>query len=219
MIAIIGILAAIIIPTVGKVRDSARQASCASNLRQIGAALFLYAADNKNTLPAVATEWAPTNQKSTWGWKIWSYAGYPENAFRFDAGSPPMNDLSVRSGAVGDNVFNCPSTRVAQTRFPTVTQAVNPNLFSYGLNSSPHGWTSASAWTLSIPMRLITQPSRGAMVTETSFCLGDAEGYLNLYGLIPHGGGSNVLFYDGHVEYRKAADIPTDRSHTFWRGR
>ena len=42
VIAIIGILAAIIIPTVGRVRASARDASCKSNLRQIALATTLY---------------------------------------------------------------------------------------------------------------------------------------------------------------------------------
>ena len=54
VIAIIGILAAILIPTVGAVRESARRASCSSNLRQIGAALQLYAGDNKGYLPAAS---------------------------------------------------------------------------------------------------------------------------------------------------------------------
>lgn len=39
VIAIIGILAAILIPTVGKVRENARRAKCSSNVRQIAAAL------------------------------------------------------------------------------------------------------------------------------------------------------------------------------------
>lgn len=47
VIAIIGILAAIIIPTVGKVRDSARAAQCASNLRQIQLANIGYAMQNR----------------------------------------------------------------------------------------------------------------------------------------------------------------------------
>jgi general secretion pathway protein G len=51
VIAIIGILAAIIIPTVGKVRDSAKKSQCASNLRQIGMAMTLYAGENKGLLP------------------------------------------------------------------------------------------------------------------------------------------------------------------------
>ncbi|MDR1281180.1 MAG: DUF1559 domain-containing protein [Opitutaceae bacterium] len=51
VIVIIGILAAIIIPTVGKVRESARRAQCVSNLRQVGMAILAYAGDNKDKLP------------------------------------------------------------------------------------------------------------------------------------------------------------------------
>ncbi|RRJ96148.1 DUF1559 domain-containing protein [Opitutaceae bacterium TAV4] len=51
VIAIIGILAAIILPTVGKVRQSARSAQCLSNLRQIGMAVTLYAVDDKDQYP------------------------------------------------------------------------------------------------------------------------------------------------------------------------
>ena len=47
VIAIIGILAGILIPTVGKVRASARNSKCMANLRQIGVASNLYAAENK----------------------------------------------------------------------------------------------------------------------------------------------------------------------------
>ncbi len=46
VIAIIGILAAILIPTVGKVRESARQSACASNVRQLAVAQQLYANEN-----------------------------------------------------------------------------------------------------------------------------------------------------------------------------
>jgi prepilin-type N-terminal cleavage/methylation domain-containing protein len=51
VIAIIGILAAILIPVVGRVRDQARQATCASNLRQCGSALHAYALDSGDQLP------------------------------------------------------------------------------------------------------------------------------------------------------------------------
>jgi prepilin-type N-terminal cleavage/methylation domain-containing protein/prepilin-type processing-associated H-X9-DG protein len=52
VIAIIGILAAILIPTVGAVRQTAQTASCAANLRQIATAVILYAQENKDTLPS-----------------------------------------------------------------------------------------------------------------------------------------------------------------------
>ncbi|AHF89382.1 N-terminal cleavage protein [Opitutaceae bacterium TAV5] len=51
VIVIIGILAAIILPVVSKVRESAKIAKGISNLRQIGAALTLYAANNRDQLP------------------------------------------------------------------------------------------------------------------------------------------------------------------------
>lgn len=45
VIAIIGILAAIIVPVVGKVRESAKSSACRSNLRQVGLATNMYVAD------------------------------------------------------------------------------------------------------------------------------------------------------------------------------
>src|SRR5690606_6032836 len=50
VIAIIGILAAILIPVVGKVRASARNSQCLSNVRQLAMANLLYASENKGQL-------------------------------------------------------------------------------------------------------------------------------------------------------------------------
>jgi prepilin-type N-terminal cleavage/methylation domain-containing protein len=47
VIAIIGILAAILIPTVGKVRESAKSATCKSNLRQLGMAVLAKANEER----------------------------------------------------------------------------------------------------------------------------------------------------------------------------
>jgi prepilin-type N-terminal cleavage/methylation domain-containing protein len=51
VIAIIGILASILIPTVGRVRESARRTVDASNIRQVGQAALIYANDNREALP------------------------------------------------------------------------------------------------------------------------------------------------------------------------
>ncbi|RRJ94873.1 DUF1559 domain-containing protein [Opitutaceae bacterium TAV4] len=51
VIAIIGILAAILIPVTGTVREKAKKAQCVSNLHQIGIGLLAYANDNKGRLP------------------------------------------------------------------------------------------------------------------------------------------------------------------------
>ena len=51
VIAISGILAAIIIPTVGNVRETAQRTVDSNNLREIGKAGAIYATDNRDTLP------------------------------------------------------------------------------------------------------------------------------------------------------------------------
>ncbi len=57
VIAIIGILASILIPTVGRVRESARRTVDSNNIRQIGQASLIYANDNRERLPG-----GPINQ-------------------------------------------------------------------------------------------------------------------------------------------------------------
>src|SRR2546430_775811 len=52
VIAVIAILAAILFPVFAQVREKGRQTACASNLKQLAAALAMYAQDNDETMPA-----------------------------------------------------------------------------------------------------------------------------------------------------------------------
>ena len=48
VIAIIAILAAILLPVLGRARESGKRASCRSNLRQMGIGSFMYASDDSH---------------------------------------------------------------------------------------------------------------------------------------------------------------------------
>ncbi|RRJ97246.1 type II secretion system protein [Opitutaceae bacterium TAV4] len=79
VIAIIGVLAGIILPVVGKVRSTARNANCISNLRQYGFAATMYAQENRGRLPR-ADSWQDNSAPyfSMKGRKAESKLGCPE---------------------------------------------------------------------------------------------------------------------------------------------
>jgi prepilin-type N-terminal cleavage/methylation domain-containing protein/prepilin-type processing-associated H-X9-DG protein len=51
VISIISVLAALLLPALGRAKESGRATACLSNLRQIGISLQLYVQDNNNHLP------------------------------------------------------------------------------------------------------------------------------------------------------------------------
>ena len=53
VIAIIAILAAMLLPALNRARESAKETSCISNLKQLGTATSMYCSDFRDQLPAV----------------------------------------------------------------------------------------------------------------------------------------------------------------------
>lgn len=100
VIAIIGILAAILIPVTGAVRESAKRANCLSNQRQILGALHLHANDNKGYLPIAARATNPDGSSSSMRW-------VREPAFIVYL--PMMQRSGSGSGKWENNIFICPS--------------------------------------------------------------------------------------------------------------
>ncbi len=98
VIAIIAVLLAIIMPAMRRIKESAKQTICKSNLRNIGLALFMYLDDNDRKLP---------NYHSANGF-LW-----------YDSGGNllPLSDSTAYWGIIykpylkETKIFNCPSLR------------------------------------------------------------------------------------------------------------
>ena len=74
VIAIIAILAALLLPALGKARQRAWATACLSNARQIGLAGRMYADDNSDALPRsvhTGQSWVNTLQPYTSGTNLW----------------------------------------------------------------------------------------------------------------------------------------------------
>lgn len=104
VIGIISFLVAILLPALNKARDAAKSVQCASNLRQIGLALRMYAQENRGYLPSFNDaigmaygEW--------WAQKLLPYVGVR-------VATPYLN---TPHDAVGVSILVCPSADPTQT--------------------------------------------------------------------------------------------------------
>src|SRR4051812_35519635 len=76
VIAIIAILAAILFPVFAQAREKARQASCASNLKQLGLATMTYMADYDDTFPTTSVAYGfvvPDWKTYYWAYRLAPY--------------------------------------------------------------------------------------------------------------------------------------------------
>jgi prepilin-type N-terminal cleavage/methylation domain len=132
VIAIIGILSAIVIATVGNVRAQARSTRCKSNLRQIGVAAITYSSDNRGKIlppfePADSTN--PLNRQ-LWPGLIASYMGRINNNVNFQSiDEMPVFLCPDREGSFGyGHNYNwlCRSKGGTLTGKMDMAQAANP---------------------------------------------------------------------------------------------
>ncbi|EIP98549.1 prepilin-type N-terminal cleavage/methylation domain-containing protein [Opitutaceae bacterium TAV1] len=180
VIAIIGILAAIIIPTVGVVRSNARATQCSSNMRQIGMACHLFAADNKGHFPYANGRNGSTKPFS---WQLASYLGL-EN----QVGSAPLPRAA--------GVLLCPSYKYD----PNARQS--PYAYNPNIDPNNGGVYGKEVWnykaTIGTASRLILLvESDGTDFYSPSADTGSATDAI--YRRHP-GNSANFCFADAHVE-------------------
>jgi prepilin-type N-terminal cleavage/methylation domain-containing protein/prepilin-type processing-associated H-X9-DG protein len=183
VIAIIAILMGLLFPALAAIRQKAKLVQCMNNMRQIGAAAMTATTDNNCQMIG----WYNYNTGNYWWQTLEPYMA-------MSGTDPSMFQQSV---------FRCP----ADTNFDPTNV---PQTISYAWNYLVLGRSN----TDSAPLNLLsfanfTKPSETLMLTDSSSPV--SWGYIDIYGHSPdpirHGGKTNALFLDGHVETINASAV------------
>jgi prepilin-type N-terminal cleavage/methylation domain-containing protein/prepilin-type processing-associated H-X9-DG protein len=211
VIAIIAILAAILFPVFAQAREKARQISCASNLRQIGLAALMYAADyDHNFVLMKPLEYPPDAP-----WYCYPYRLQPYLKSQALFTCPSQAEAGLEEAPLAPELKNQPGSYLW---FPA-------HLYSNG-NMMLGGWVgSAKQGHYAGPANdaTVTSPSTTMMFWDAHVgwwaqrLKGPKYGwgmYLNVPEEIAweinagissiHNGGSNICFADGHVRWYRA---------------
>ncbi len=146
VIAIIAILAAILLPSLNKAREKAREIQCISNLKQIGNAFQFYLDDNKEWLPWCRS--GTTTVSIPWSTLLW----------------PHLSSKEVWTLDVKKTVLQCPSDKHKCTKN-------HYSYMSYGYNH--YMMRDLSAWFVlgspyRFPLRLgaIPNPTEHLLISD-----------------------------------------------------
>jgi prepilin-type N-terminal cleavage/methylation domain-containing protein/prepilin-type processing-associated H-X9-DG protein len=195
VIAIIAILAAILFPVFAKAREKARQATCASNLKQVGNAVLMYAQDYDGFGPTWFDDVDNSNyQKTYWMGQIASYLGFSGGNLSqcFGAGGTTYHaDRFVK-------VLQCPSKWTRGIYSPT-TYSMNANItLARGAKNAQGEPINFDKMSYADKTLMVVDMTSGAACPNVTWpdwigksC--DVKG--------DHNGGVNMVFCDGHVSW------------------
>ena len=134
VIAIIGILAALLLPVFNSAMAHARRGNCISNVKQIDAAVMMYAADSRDTLFPFVKK--PMGAQSVFNFKEWTaYVPLTGHYLGLKGTPSPLN-----------RIFACPADTFHDAFPKSTTEWVNESLHSRAdLNYSSYIFNAGNA--------------------------------------------------------------------------
>ena len=227
VIGIIALLISILLPSLNRARETANRIKCASNLRQIGQAIQLYANENKGAYPR--TGWTPsTAVAATYG----TGATYSDPFVTGTSVKPGDVTaglfLLLRTQDITSEVFTCPSSNAEKWDFGggvnnalnwsnwNDTTGITKNLsYSYqdpypNNNAVAAGWklnTSISAdYAVAADINPGTNTTGAGSAAQANGTItpGSSSGQIRGGNSSNHDrDGQNVLYGDGHVTFEQ----------------
>lgn len=200
VIAIIAVLAAILFPVFAQAKAKARQTTCLSNLKQIGLAFSMYAADWDDLLPV--TSGGPYNW--TYGWNSLP-AGDPMHAILKDYMASIVAALEPQMK--NSNIWFCAADVWKDARTVSdLDDAAAVGEVSYSVFTQWNTWLDSADYLDPVcPAITVLMDINGMLPTEQGLMIDnglppDAHDPNAVY-QFPHAEGYNVLFLDGHTKF------------------
>ncbi|AHF90950.1 N-terminal cleavage protein [Opitutaceae bacterium TAV5] len=182
VIAIIGVLAAIILPVLGSVRSKATAVRCSGQVRQLGVALQMYLQEHKGIMP-------PTDNAA---WKFENHTAQGIRMLRQYYRPGPAFVWKPDGTFIRDETDICPS--VAQNGLTTNPVNGGPD---YGMASQATGKNAHTHYE---------QPSRTPVIWDSWNAAWTNDSGAKKTLPLRHSGALNCVFLDGHVERIKGSD-------------
>ena len=217
VIAIIGILAAIIIPTVGKVRVTAKKAQCVARLRQWGNAVGLIANDYKSNIPLFY------NANS--GFIYDNYLNPKGLEMKVEDAT---NNTSSRNLKPTEAMTQCPNGlnggngQNRQYAFVVPLGLATKDARVFGLFTPQYYYRMGDAAAPAKLLLMIENDAGGTQIVVRPQSQAEIKTELNTKvvpvqktdGRIRHGGVVNALFLDGHVAGLNISDTDYDNTES-----
>lgn len=190
VIAIIAILAAILFPVFGQAREKARQATCQSNLKQIGQAIQMYIQDYDETFPAYYNGNGTAGINRTWVDILSPYSGG-----KYDSSTVPYYAGSIYDCPSSDSTLAAPAdylyfvvlwayrtTDPSVAYYAPMSMVMKPSEVGIVADSEAYDWGSCNNAIIGVPGEKVT----GQRLRNR------------------HSEGLNILYCDGHVKWQRA---------------
>lgn len=215
VIAVVGILAALLLPAMSKAKASAKRTTCLNHLRQIGLAVRMYADDMDDVGPSKLSE-----KKSLDGWT--AYRQLVKHYVGQNTASSP-----------DDRLFACPAdkyhydfTKASPKAYAYIGKPVHRQIWSdyssYAFNGGNTRTNAANGATspgiAGVKLSSIKEPSRTVLLAEypAFFCFSWHDPQNPKFPHYFNNARNMMAFVDGHVSYVKVFYDPNHGQDEAW---
>jgi prepilin-type N-terminal cleavage/methylation domain-containing protein len=206
VIAIIAILAALLLPVLGRAKGAAYRTQCANNLKQLGTVIQLYADDHGDQLPGPAWQGmyhVYDNSENVYLlYYLSTYLSLPKPSpavVKADVAiCPASQKLWKPQPATPSTTLQQPLSYIVSIAVTNITNDIVSRPFGYPYHHLPNGGTNENTKQI----KEIRNPSSSWAIEDADQM--NAVSLAQYYSFIPetpaHGTVRNAIFFDWHVE-------------------